>query len=104
MAQVGINDVTTGLRGKFGEDFIFRVMRGKTFVSRHGRKPDKSRETLAQRRTRDTFKNASAWAKEPIIPGQKEFYLERARQLNLPNAYTAALKEYMSRKGVQGNV
>jgi hypothetical protein len=101
MAQVAMNDITSGLRGKFGEDFVFRVMRGKTFVSRRAHKPDKSGETFAQRSTRDTFRHASAWAKQILlIPGRKEVYLERARQLNLPNAYTAALKEYMSRKGV----
>jgi hypothetical protein len=105
MAQVAMNDITTGFRGKFGEDYIFRVMRGKTFVSRRACKPDKSRETFAQRSTRDTFRHASAWAKEVLlIPGQKEIYLEQARLLNLPNAYTAALKEYMSRKRVQAKV
>jgi hypothetical protein len=93
-----MNDITSGLRGKFGEYFVFRIMRGKTFVSRRGRKPGKGTETVAQRSTRDTFRRASAWAKEILlVPQQKEYFRERAKQLNLPNAYTAAVKEFMIR-------
>jgi hypothetical protein len=96
MAQVSDNMLTSGLRGKIGQLIVFRVMRGKTFASRAPCKPDKSKETPAQRQTRTTFKAASQWAKQVLRdPEQRRYYQACATRWELPNAYTAAIKVYM---------
>jgi len=96
MAKVMGNILAHGLRGKIGELLVFRVMRGKTFVSMSAGKPDKKKETPRQRHTRDTFREASRRAKILLLdPEKKEYYAERAKALNLPNAYTAAVREGM---------
>jgi hypothetical protein len=96
MAKVSDNDITRGLRGKIGKQFVFRVIRGVTYASRAPRKPDKRKETPAQRGTRATFKKASQWATAIICnPEKKKYYELRAKEWTLTNAYTAAVKEYM---------
>jgi hypothetical protein len=96
MALVTNNDLTLGLRGKMGE-FVYRRINGKTFSSRAPRKPDKSKETVRQRQTRNNFRDASAWAKRVLLdPEQKAFYTLQAHALELPNAYTAAIKAFMA--------
>jgi hypothetical protein len=96
MAKVTGNILTSGLRGKIGQLLVFRRVNGKTIVSHAPRKPDKSKETAAQRKSRSTFKEASRWAKIVLLdPDQKTYYQQRAKTLKLPNAYTAAIKDYM---------
>ncbi len=104
MATVSGNDLTSGLRGKIGQLMVFRVIRGKTYVSRAPRKADKSKETVAQRNTRITFKEASQWAKTVLLdPAKKEYYQQRAKEWNLTNAYTAAVKDYMRKVVAQSD-
>jgi hypothetical protein len=104
MAQVSDNMLTTGLRGKVGQLLVFRVMRGKTFASHAPRKPDKSKETEAQRQTRSNFREASRWARVVLRDSlKKKYYQERARKWKVPNAYTAAIKEYLSNRTVKVN-
>lgn len=99
MAIVSNNDITFGLRGQIGDFFVFRYMRGKTIASRAPRKPDPRKQSAAQRQTRLTFREASGWAVQTLRdPAQKAYYAQRAKELALPNAYTAALQEYMRRK------
>lgn len=96
MARVFGNILTAGLRGKIGDMLVFRVIRGKTFVSRAPGKPDKRKETVAQRNTRTTFRLASHWAKSTLRdPEKKKYYQQRAKDWDLTNAYTAAIKDYM---------
>ena len=81
-----------------GHDLVFKTFRGKTFVFAPARKPDKRKETAAQRATRATFQQATRWAKTILLnPEKKNYYQERAKTLNLPNAYTAAITDYMQR-------
>jgi hypothetical protein len=99
MAIVFDNPLTLGLRGRFGELMVFRVVRGKTVVSHAPKKPAKSKETVEQRLTRTTFKEASRLAKNAMLdPEKKAYYKERAKEWNLTNAYTAAVKDFMSNK------
>jgi hypothetical protein len=99
MAIVFDNLLTLGLRGKFGELMVFRRVRGKTILSHAPTKPDKSKESTAQRLTRTTFKEASRLAKIAVLdPEKKKYYMERAKEWNLTNAYTAAVKDFMSNK------
>jgi Glycosyl transferase family 8 C-terminal len=96
MAQVSGNMLTTGLRGKIGKLLVFRLIRGKTFASHAPCKPDKSKETVAQRQTRTRFKDASQWAKKVLLDANTlAYYKQRAKALELPNAYTAAIKDYL---------
>ena len=96
MAIVANNDLTRGLRGRIGKWLVFRVVRGKTIASRAPRKPDPRKQSAAQRLTRNTFREASAWAVRILRdPDKKQYYADVAKAEALPNAYTAAVREYM---------
>ena len=96
MAIVANNDLTRGLRGRIGNWLVFRVVRGKTIASRAPRKPDPRKQSAAQRLTRSTFREASAWAVRTLLdPVKKQYYANIAKAEALPNAYTAAVREYM---------
>jgi hypothetical protein len=84
-----------GASGKVG-DKVYRQYNGRTFVSKLPRKPDISKRTAAQHGTTGNFTKASQVAKDlarnPLLrPG----YIAMAKELNLPNAYTAAQTEQM---------
>lgn len=102
MATVSNNILISGLRGRVGNQLIFRVVNGVTIVSRAPEKSDRRKETQAQRKTRDTFRIASQWAKAQVAnPEKKQYYVRLAKTWNLTNAYTAAVKDYMcNAKGV----
>ena len=96
MATVADNVLIQGLRGRLGESLVFKTMRGKTFVATPARKPDKRKESTAQRNTRTAFRQATEWAQYILLnPERKAYYSKRAKALKLPNAYTAALTDYM---------
>jgi hypothetical protein len=96
MATVANNDLTRGLRGRIGKWLVFRMVRGKTIASRAPRKPDPRKQSAAQRLTRSTFREASAWAVRILLdPAKKQYYADLAKDQHLPNAYTAAVREYM---------
>ena len=96
MAIVANNDLTRGLRGRIGKWLVFRVVRGKTIASRAPRKPDPRKQSAAQRLTRSTFRDASAWAVRILLdPAKKQYYADVAKAQALPNAYTAAVRDYM---------
>jgi hypothetical protein len=82
-----------GLRGTLG-DIVFRTWNGKTYVYPKSTKPRK--QTAAQKATRDKFRNASLKAKQLLEDVTVlAHYQNEALRLNLPNAYTAALKDMM---------
>ena len=98
MAIVANNDLTRGLRGRVGKWLVFRMVRGKTIASHAPRKPDPRKQSAAQRLTRSTFRDASAWAVRILMdPVKKQYYADIAKAQALPNAYTAAVREYMQR-------
>lgn len=90
-------------RGPLGKVVYFKQLRGKTVMCNWPRKPDKSRQTDAQRVTRHTFKEAAQYAKNVLKndPALKAYYGRKAKSLGLPNAYTAALTDYMRRGRVE---
>lgn len=101
MAILANNDLMKGSRGKFGDDLVFRTMRGKTFVSPPARKNEKKKQSEAQRNTRVNFQNATQWAQITLLdPEKKAYYQKRAKALKLPNAYTAAITDYMRKAKV----
>ena len=96
MARVASNVLMNGMRGKIGDALVLKTMRGKTFASACARKPDKKKESAAQRDTRVTFRQAAEWAQMILLDAeQKAYYQQRAKKLKLPNAYTAAITDYM---------
>ena len=98
MAKVKTSSIIEGLSGKVGADLVFRTMRGKTFISKPAKKRDKSKETEAQRKTRTTFREAAAWASKVSKAAETKAYYEHlAMDMDVPNAYTAALKVYMNK-------
>ena len=96
MAIVRTNNVIRGLSGSMGS-LVIRNMRGKTIVSAKA-KP-RRKESPLQNENRMKFRMASGYAKRAMLdPDKKAYYWRKAKKLKLPNAYTAALSDYM-RKG-----
>lgn len=100
MAHVRENDITEGLSGKFGRKFVFKQLRGKTIVARRAKPTTK--ESALQRENRDRFKKASVYAKAMmLIAERKAYYWTMAKEMKLPNAYTAALSDYMRKPVIE---
>lgn len=90
------NPLTRGLSGMFGNLVVFRNIRGKTIMANRPCKPRKQSEL--QRENRMRFREATVFAKAAIQDVQKkEYYRNKARNMKLPNAYTAAITDYMRR-------
>lgn len=105
MATVVNNPIMKGLRGSFGDVLVFRQVRGQTRVCPKPRTPDKQKETPAQRKTRSTFREATQWAQQVLKdPERKAYYTKRAKVLRLPNAYTAAITDFMRKPKVHALV
>ncbi|MEO7991945.1 MAG: hypothetical protein ABI663_20510 [Chryseolinea sp.] len=103
MAIIKDNVLTEGLSGAFGNHFVFKQLRGKTVVSCRPAKP--RTQSAQQKENRNRFRQASEWAKHILLePDKKAYYQKKARKLRLPNAYTAAIADYMrSAKVLQVN-
>jgi hypothetical protein len=95
MATVSNNVLVNGLSGKLGKTLVFKIVRGKTIVCSYT--ASQKKQTVHQQINRERFKVASAWAKTTLLNlERKEHYHQKAKELKLPNAYTAAIKYYMS--------
>lgn len=90
-----------GANGLIG-GIIFRTVGDKTIVSAYNppsRKKMKRKETELQRIYRARFAEASRYAKEALRDiDTYEYYKRKAKKLGVPNAYTAAITDFM-RKG-----
>ncbi|HYG37897.1 MAG TPA: hypothetical protein VD908_04725 [Cytophagales bacterium] len=94
MAQVRNNTLIDGISGKVGKDLVFKTWNGKTFVYLKAKKP--KTQSPKQKENRGKFKKATWFAKMMMEdPVKKAEYWEKAKKLKLPNAYTAAITEYM---------
>ena len=99
---VATSHLHRSIKGAIG-DFIFRTYNGKTIVSL---RPVYKNETNTEARlkTRNRFRDASYYASNAMEDvKRKTYYTQKAKQLKLPNAYTAALTEYL-RKAKAGVV
>ena len=86
---------------RVANNVLMNGMRGKTFASVCARKPDRRKESAAQQNTRVTFRQATEWAQMILLDAeQKAYYQQRAKKLKLPNAYTAAITDYMRKPKV----
>ena len=82
------------IRGAVG-DFIFRTYNGKTVVSIRPVYKNET-NTEARRQVRGRFREASNFASNAMEDkALKAYYKQKARQLKLPNAYTAAITDYL---------
>ena len=94
MAVVNTNPLVNGLSGMLGNTRVFKNYYGKTIVASRPRKPKTQSES--QKANRSKFRDASRWARaELYYPARKAYYQQKAKQLNLPNAYTAAITDFM---------
>ena len=94
MAKLSKNSPLNGISGTLGGDLLFSQMGGKTIVSMKPQTCKKS--SSAQKKTRGKFKEATEFSKAQMKdPARKEYYRKIAKRLKLPNAYTAAITEYM---------
>jgi hypothetical protein len=94
MAIVSTNPLVNGLSGMLGRTLVFKTLYGKTIVASRPRPPKTQSES--QKANRNKFRDASRWARAELYnPARKAYYQKKARQLNLPNAYTAAITDYM---------
>jgi len=101
MAMLSGNSPLQGIRGSIGE-LVFRSFGGKTVVSARPERSRFSEQSERQRRCRARFKDASLHVKKMLCdPAKKELYRKKAKELNLPNAYTAAVKEYMRKTTIE---
>ena len=97
MALLASNSPLQGMRGSLG-GLVFRSFNGKTVVSAEPyiRRIKPKDQTDRQRQTRSNFKEATQYAKKILRDDRmREHYQRQARKLKLPNAYTAAITEYM---------
>jgi hypothetical protein len=96
MATLRLNAVTRGMSGSIG-NLMFRQTYGRTIVS--GKPRQSKKQSEQQRENRFRFKLATRWAKAQMLDAEKKaYYWRKAKKLRLPNAYTAAISDYM-RKG-----
>ena len=89
------NSPFEGMSGTLG-DLVFRTWGGKTVVYAKPRNPVK--QSAAQKANRSKFSMASERAKEMLMDNDVLLhYKVQALRQNLPNAYTAALREELLR-------
>jgi hypothetical protein len=97
---IATSSLHRGFRGATG-DFLFRNYNGKTVVSLRPVYRNET-NTEARRRARDHFRDATFAAHEAMESVKKRsYYTQKARQLKLPNAYTAAITDYLRRAKVR---
>jgi hypothetical protein len=94
------NNFTRGLSGAVGGNMVFRTWNGKTYISTAPSKPKK--QSAIQKENRLKFKMATFFAKQMMKdPIKKEEYKKLAKKMKLPNAYTAAITEYMRKPEIR---
>jgi hypothetical protein len=94
MARVDENDVTLGLRGKFGKQFVFRKFLNRTIAVRKSRPTGGN--TQAQSEHRDQFRLATLYAKRCLLqPALKAEYELIARATDQVSAFAAAVGDYL---------
>jgi hypothetical protein len=94
------NLFTRGASGTVGGNMVFRSWNGKTYICSSPSKPRK--QSPIQRENRLKFKMATNFAKAMMKdPAKKEEYKQLAKKMKLPNAYTAAITEYMRKPEIR---
>jgi hypothetical protein len=92
MARINGNVLLEGTSGAIGKDVVYKVINGKTFVTKY---PDRSRVIYTEQQLgyRQTFAKAAKFASEIVNdPVKKAAYPVEGRS----SVYHAALKDYMT--------
>lgn len=96
---IATGTITRNLRGAVG-DLIFRNYNGKTVVSPRPVYKNES-NTPARKQARGQFRDATWFARTAMSNVKlKAYYTQKAKQLKLPNAYTAAITDYLRKAKV----
>jgi hypothetical protein len=91
---IATSSLHRGFRGATG-DFLFRTYNGKTVVSPRPVYRNET-NTEARRKARDHFRDATFYAHNAMERvKERSYYTQKAKQLKLPNAYTAAITDYL---------
>jgi len=94
MAKISQNDLTLGLRGRFGKQFQFRRYRNQTIALRHYEITQ--RNTDAQLQHREKFRLAAGYAKRSLlVPELKADYEKFGSAIGI-SAFAAAVKDYLT--------
>jgi hypothetical protein len=94
------NPLTKGASGMIGKTLVFRSFNGKTYMYNRPSKPKK--QSPQQKENRTKFSRAVAFAKKMMTDEAKKVeYKAIAKQQKLPNAYTAAVTEYMRKPEIR---
>jgi hypothetical protein len=100
MAVSKNNPLTHGASGMIGNTMVFRSWNGKTYIYNRPKKPTK--QSAQQKENRQKFKMATLFAKAMMKdPAKKSEYQTIAKKQKLPNAYTAAITEYMRKPEIR---
>jgi hypothetical protein len=100
MAQSKNNPLTKGASGMIGKTVVFRSWNGKTYMYNRPSKP--KMQSPLQKENRTKFSRAVAFSRRMMLdPLKKAEYQKIAKEQNLPNAYTAAVTEYMRKPEIQ---
>jgi hypothetical protein len=100
MAVSKNNPLVHGASGMIGGTVVFRTWNGKTYMYNRPKKPTK--QSVQQKENRLRFKMATMFAKSMMKdPQKKAEYQEIAKKQKLPNAYTAAITEYMRKPEIK---
>jgi hypothetical protein len=91
---IATSSLHRGFRGATG-DFLFRNYNGKTVVSLRPVYRNET-NTEARRKARDLFRETTFYAHDAMERvKERSYYEQKAKQLKLPNAYTAAITDYL---------
>ncbi len=103
MARIDGNDLTLGLRGKFGKQFVFRQYKGRTIATRKTGQNNTSTEAQVEHRER--FRLAALYAKRSmLVPELKTEYEAMARASDNISAFAAAVADFLKPVSIIGIV
>lgn len=101
MATLASKSLIQGMRGMLG-GLVFRTVGDRTIVSYRPSFPRSRKESPLQHLNRSRFRDASRYAHAMMRDkAKKEYYWQKARQMKLPNAYTAAITDFMRNIRIQ---
>lgn len=94
MSKAENNPLLKHQSGMIGRTMVIRQVNGRTIISNAPRKRDQP--TAHQLKTKEKFMRAVDYARRQMaVPEIKALY-QKAVNRDLPNAYTAALKDYLN--------
>jgi hypothetical protein len=101
MARIDGNDLTLGLRGKFGKQFVFKKFKNRTIAVRKADPSGITTELQTDHRSR--FRLAAVYAKRSLlIPELKAEYEAMAKATDNTSAFAAAVFDFLKSVSITG--